>query len=1221
MKKLAMVLTLAAYLLVYGLPIVALAQSNTGSLSGTVSGPDGVLPGATVVLKDNQTGKERTVVTSSEGTFTIPQLDVGLYTVKVTAQGFKTATINEVKIDVAKQYDLNVALEVGAVEETVTVTAGEDLIHATSGELSNTVNTRQIQELPLNGRNPLALVTLQAGTSTNGAQQTVINGQQSSFTNITRDGINVQDNFIRSNAVDFIPDRPNVDDTGEFTIITQNAGAELGYGASQIQLVTPRGSNTLHGSLFLYNRNSELAANDFFRNQAGLDRPFLNRNQYGARVSGPIIKDKLFFFGSFEIFRLRQSTTNPTNRTILLPQARNGIFTYLDNAGVRRTVNLLALPVAGFPNGLPADALVRSRFIDQTPTVGNTTAVGDQLNATGFALSRKQNQDREAYTGRFDYDINSTNTLSGTFSYRKEFLMRPDVDTGGFTDVPAGFQNAHTPFLSLSYRMAPSANWSNEIRGGFQLSDPAFGSNDENVDYYVNLPLISSPESTFRHQGRDTGIYNIQDNAVFAKGQHAIRFGGQMQSFRIKSFVAFGTIPTYTLGTNINTPQITTAQFTNATLFPGGVSTAQRTTANSLLALLSGIVNAGTQTFNATKPSAQLQSNTDFITRLNYDNLSFYVADQWRVRPNLTVNAGLRYELFTPVRNPDGIALEPLLAAGQSITDALLNPNGATSFIGSNGYNTDSKDFFRTDKNNFAPILSFAYSPNFEKGILSRIFPGNGKTVIRGGYRVSYVNDEFVRGADNALSGNSGLSLAASAINPATNTSAINARLNALPAITAPTVSFPRTYLVNNAQSGNFFGTVFGIDPNLEVPRTQEYNLSFERELPFRMALEIRYVGGRSNNLIRGIDLNQVDIRDNGFLDDFIRARNNFLRTGNAACTSAGCQPLTVFPKLGGGGLLTNATVQSNLLSGAAADLAVLYITNNLAGTVKFLANPNAGPVDFLTNASRYRYNSLQVELRKQFSAGLYFQANYTFQKDLTDAGGQGQTNFEPYLDNRAPALDYSRADTDTAQVFNFNTIYELPFGKNKRFLNSGGISDRIFGGFQVQTIIRASTGAPITIVDTNGTLNRAGRSGRQTAQTSLNKEQIKDLIGVFKTPTGIVYINPSVLNPATGRASEGLANPTFNGQVFFNNAPGQTGNLERAFIDGPFFFNWDASVIKNVPVTERIRLQFRVEAFNVLNRANFFVGQFQNINSVNFMRITSTFGPRIMQLVGRVEF
>jgi hypothetical protein len=1211
MKKVTMLFTLVVFLMVYGLPIAALAQSNTGALSGTVSGPDGVIPGAKVVITDTQTGKERITTTTGEGTFSVPQLDAGEYTVKVTAPGFKTYTATNVKIDVSKQYELKIGLEVGAVEETVTVTAGEELINTVSGEIGKTVNQRQIQELPLNGRNPLALVGLQAGTSQNGGQVTVINGQQSSFTNITRDGINIQDNFIRSNAVDFVPDRPNVDDTGEFTIVTQNAGAELGYGASQIQLVTPRGSNSFHGAAFLYNRNSKLAANDYFRNANKQSRPFLNRNQIGGKASGPIIKDKLFFFGSFEAFRLRQSTANPSNLTILLPQAREGLFTYLDNAGVRRTVNALTIA------NVAADAGIRSRFLDKIPTSGNTTAVGDQLNTTGFAISPKSNQDRDAYTTRFDYDINQNNSISGTYTYKKEFLLRPDVTIG--YDGALATQDAHTPFLSLSYRMAPTATLSNEVRGGYQRSDPFFNYLNEAQDNFVGLTLVSNPEGAFRDQGRDTGIYNIQDNAVWAKGQHNIRFGGQWNLFKITSVNAAGNKPTYTLGTNANTPQITTAQFTNAALFPGGISTAQRGTANALVALLGGIVSTAAQTFNASAKDSGLLPATILERKLEYKNISFYGSDQWRVKPNLTLNLGLRYELFTPIKNPDGLVLEPVVASGQSIEQAILDPNGQTNFVGGIAGNNR---FFKTDKNNFAPIISVAYSPNFESGWLKSLFPGDGKTVIRGGYRMSYVNDEFVRGADNALTGNPGLSVGANAINAQTGTTALNARFSNLPGITAPALVVPRTYAFNNsvAGGGGLFGTVFAIDPNLQVPRTQEYNISFEREIGFQMALELRYVGGRSDNLIRGVDLNQVDIRSNGFLEDYIRARNNFLLTGNAACVSAGCQTLTVFPKLGSGGLLTNATIQAGLVSGAAADLAVTYITNNLAGTVPFRANPNAGAVDLLKNGSKYRYNSFQAELRKRFSNGLYFQANYTFQKTLTDSSGLGQTNFEPYLDNAAPEQEYSRAVYDQAQVVNFNTIYELPFGKGKRFLSDGGFSDRVFGGWQITTIMRAATGAPITLTDVTGTLNRNGRAGRQTPQTNLNKEEIKRLTGIFKTSNGVFFFNPSITN-TTGRAAEGFANAKFGGQVFFNNGPGQTGALENYFIDGPFFFNWDASLIKNIPIKENLRFQVRAEAFNVLNRANFFVGQAQAIGSTNFGRISSTFGPRIMQLVGRIEF
>lgn len=1222
-KLLVFTLVLLLSLSSSGVSVLASVQSSTGSLTGTVSSPDGVISGATVTVRDNQTGGERKFVTGDDGVFTAPLLQVGTYTVTVAATGFKTFSASDVKVDVGKTYSLNVTMEIGQVTETVTVNAGADIINATSAELSNTVTTRQIQELPLNGRNPLALVALQAGTSSNGAQTTVINGQQSSFTNITRDGINVQDNFIRSNAVDFIPDRPNVDDVGEFTIVTQNAGAELGYGSSQIQLVTPRGSNAFHGAAYIYNRNSKFAANDFFRNSAGrddngnpiLDRPFLNRNQFGGRIGGPILKEKLFFFGSYEGFRLRQSTTNPVTRTILLPQAREGIFTYIDNAGQRRTLDVLQAA------GLSADPTVASRILANVPTSGNFDGAGDGINTTGFRLSRKQNQDREAYTTRFDYELNQDNGISGTYSYRKEDLMRPDVDNGGYTDVPFGFQDAHTHFLALAYRQNFSSRFTNEVRGGFQTSNPAFGSSGENVEFFLGVPLISSPESTFRNQGRDTGIYNIQDNAFIAWGSHALKFGGQLQVFRVTSNNAAGNIPTYTLGVNVNTPQLAANQF------PGGISTAQRNAANSLLALLAGIVTSGSQTFNITSIDSGFVDGATQIRKLHYEQMSLYAADQWRISPQLTLNYGLRYELFTALRNPERLALEPVIPAGSNVIDTILNPVGMTDFVGTN--NGGSK-FFNADKDNFAPIVSIAWSPSFRNRFLGAIFPDNGRTVLRGGYRMSYVNDEFVRGADNALIGNPGLTATSGALNPNTGTTALNARLGALPSIPVPVFTGGRTFEQNNLLSGRF-GTVFAINPDIQTPRIHEYNISFEREIGFQTAVEIRYVGGRSDNLIRGVDLNQVDIRNNGFLEDFIRARNNLLRFGNPACpdTSTGCQRLTVFPNLGSGGLLNNATVRGLLSGGLAADLAITYITNNLAGTVPFLANPNAGAVDILDNLARYRYNSLQAEIRRRFASGFYFQANYTFQKTLSDAfdSGTGQTNFSGRLDNEAPELEYSRASYDTAHVFNLNTIYELPFGQSKRFLNSGGLMDRLVGGWTLTTIMRVSTGSPISIVDVDGTLNRAARAAGQTAFTNLTKDQIKGLIGVFKTPCGIFYINPSVINlnqsdcTGTGRAAEGLDGGTFDGQVFFDNSPGRTGNLERYFIDGPNFFNIDASVIKNIRLKEDMRIQLRAEAFNLFNRANFFLGQNQDINSTSFFQIGSTFGPRILQFVGRFEF
>jgi hypothetical protein len=323
------------------------AAQTTGSLRGSVSGPDGFIPNAQVVVTDNQTGREVTVQTNGDGSFLVPRLDFGTYTVTISAQGFKKFVTSDLKIDVGREYNLNPTLEIGGVEEVVTVNAGADIINGSNAELSSTVSPRQVIDLPLNGRNPLSLVSLQPGAN---ATSNGINGQRSTAINVTRDGINVQDNYIRSGT--FVDDQPTVDDTGEFTVTTQNASVDQGgAGSSQIQLVTPRGGKDLSGAVFAFNRNSKFGANNFFNNASGTDRPFLNRNQVGFKLGGPLPfphfgeggpifdKDKAFFFVAYERLFERQQAS--ATNTVLLGSARNGTFTYTDNGGVERTVNVL----------------------------------------------------------------------------------------------------------------------------------------------------------------------------------------------------------------------------------------------------------------------------------------------------------------------------------------------------------------------------------------------------------------------------------------------------------------------------------------------------------------------------------------------------------------------------------------------------------------------------------------------------------------------------------------------------------------------------------------------------------------------------------------------------------------------------------------------------------------------------------------------------------------
>ena len=335
---------------------------------------------------------------------------------------------------------------------------------------------------------------------------------------------------------------------------------------------------------------------------------------------------------------------------------------------------------------------------------------------------------------------------------------------------------------------------------------------------------------------------------------------------------------------------------------------------------------------------------------------------------------------------------------------------------------------------------------------------------------------------------------------------------------------------------------------------------------------------------------------------------------------------MTVFPNLKNGGALTNANNLQNIRNGQPADLALAYIQGANTGTVQFLANPSTGVANLFTNGAIFRYNSVQAEFRRRFTKGLYFQANYTFQKTLSDGIGTSQTLVEPFLDNRQIRLDYSRADYDQAHLFKANAVYELPFGRGRALF--GGVSrktDLLIGGWQVNAIANVGSGAPISISDPRGTLNRAGRAGRQTAFSTLTKDQIKDLIGIRKTANGVLFIDPAVIN-STGRAAGGFGSPAFDGQVFFNAAPGQTGNLDRAFINGPLTFNLDASVVKNLQLLETVKLQLRLEAFNALNRANFGVTAAQqftlfNINSASFGRLDQASPGRIIQIGARLDF
>ena len=1225
------------------------AQSGAGRINGAVSGPDGLLPGAAVTLTDVKTGRVYSTTTNDRGAYNFEQINPGIYQLKVTADGFKSYVAEDIKIDTNRTYALNPELEIGDVAAEVIVQAGAELINSSNAELSTTVSPQQVLSLPLDGRNPLALLNLQAGV--NPTANNIINGQRTSSTNFTRDGINVQDNFIRTGG--FVQDQPTVDDISEFTVTTQNAGAELGSGGSaQVNFLTPRGESEFHGALFVYNRNSQFSANTFGNNATGTEKPFLNRNQFGGKLSGPLpvpgfgegtplfFKDKGFFFVSYEKFLLRQTT--PTTARVLLNRFRDGTFTYDDDdTGIRRTVNVLT--GAGMTDVIPTDSggvlsvdpTVQARILDEMPTQGNAAIQIGGL-TQDLVQNVRNNRTGDTFHTRIDADINDENSIYGVF--RIVDNADDDADDFGFDLAPFINSTGTTKFFLAAWRTIIGSNFTNEFRAARNFNNPFFNESPKFPKDYVigELPFgLTNPRPSFQSQGRNTEQYTIQNNSTYSFGNHAMRFGFDYNSQNITGTTNFNRIPIWNITDieNPNTPGLL------SDLFPGEISGIDQGRANALRYLLGGIVGSGSVNAPYQGPGIGPVIGSSRIERFKYKTYGLYVSDQWRIRPDLTLTLGLRWDYFTPLENPDQVYLEPDLEGAETreqMITALLDPTGRYVLVGNNAEKAGR--FFKPDLNNFAPNIGFSWSPDFGKGPLTWLFGKGRKSVIRGSFRIGYINDEYIISANDASSSNPGLTFTSFR-------NGINARFNNLPELGLPDFTPPPyTFALQNELDFDSFNTVFAVDPNLQMQRNMQYSFGIQREIGDNTAIEIRYVGSRSNNMVRGFDFNQVRINNNNFLRGFLIARNNcriavravgeFLDQGCSASDLAGIDgfpgQINIVSQLDDE-FFEYQFVQTQIADGTPGQLAFLLITNgfDLPGAASFRANNNAGIVGLLTNAGKYRYDSLQAEIRRRLSDGLRFQANYTFSKVLSDVPDDTQGRFNPYLDFNNQGLEYSRADYDRTHTFNINASYELPFGKGKRFLNRDGWADKILGGFELSGIVNISSGVPSSIKDVNGTLNRIGRSNRQTANSSLTQSQIRDQVGIFHRDGVVYFINPDLIGPdgsATNGNVEASPDRRFPGQVFFRVQPGNTGTLQRAFLNGPWYFNTDVGLLKNIRIGERFKLQFRVEAFNVLNRTNFNIAEDTDIFDVE----TETFGqiplantdePRIMQFALRFEF
>jgi carboxypeptidase family protein/TonB-dependent receptor-like protein len=1280
------------------------AGNVRSSIGGTVTDTSGgVIPGATVVIRNLDTSVKTELVTTSAGTFVAPAIDPGNYEITVSLAGFKTSVTKDVKVVPSIPFNLVIKIEVGNLTETVNVSAKSALVNTSTPTVTNTLVSADLVNLPLLTHNALYALTLLPGvdqTAANPRSNTTIAGLPASSISITIDGVNTNNNQDRNGDGFYSMVFPHLDAIEQVSLTTANSDAAgASQGAVQVKFVTRSGSNQYKGTAYNYYRDERLNSNYIFNIFNGLPKNAISANQFGASQGGPIVIPRLvdghgraFFFFNMEEFH--QPIAPTRTRTLLSEAAMSGIYQYqttVNGVVTVNQINLLALATAnGQTNTIdPTIGALLGQINTGANSTGKITA-STNPNLRSYVYQPNGNYVQHLPTSKVDFVLTPKHRLSGSYLWQINNRL-PDIQNSTeppFPGLTAGARYTSKRTVgSVSLRSTLGGHLVNELVGGWQWSpgcfqcdlSPSMFENQGGFNLGFPLGATSATNTGTREAPRNTPNWNIDDNLTWIRGAHSVSMGVSFSDYFYlqKQNTAVPSI-SFGIQTGLDPAD---AMFTAA----NGVPTSETNNARALYAFLTGrVTQIGATGRLDSNGHYQYPPQQGVTNDFQLKEWGTYIQDTWRMTPTVTLNAGLRWEIQLPleanVPNYQTATLADACGVSGLATGSPIQ--GAPSFINQcnifkPGVLTGSAPHYTPFKphshaypiawGNLAPNVGVAWRPNVQDGILRKILGDPEQATIRGGYSIAYDRNGFGDLA-GVFTGNGGATTGANRNQTNGNLTTTwpllfrNRELLGPPAKCAEGANpapvncmafSPLLGLAVNQTSINIF------DPNIKIAYATSFSAGIQRPLNRSMVVEIQYIGTRRHDGWDSNNWNEVNIVENGFLDEFKLAQQNLIANqaaGNGATfafTGApGTRPLPIFlasylglassqasdPSKYTGTNWTNTTVIS-ALSYTQPNVTTLSSngTTGLYGNTTFRANgraaglpinfwvmnPDATSVNVTSNALRSRYDSLQLNFRSRLSHGMTLQASYTISKSW------GSTLDSTGINPGALHRDYVFIPSTSGipKSFKFQTTYEIPIGRGKTF------------GSNLNPLLNGVIG--------NWSFGMTGqvRSGRvfnlsQAKLVGMTKEEFQKEFYIRVDPVThiVTTMDPAIiLNTRRAYTIDGsLGAPT--GRYVapaatagcINLYPADCGEPRRIDLTGPVFANFDMNLKKTFPIPgSKANFQFEVSAVNVFNLKNYnavlAASTSSTLNQVTsaYNDIGNTFNPggRVGQLIVRVNW